>query len=149
MLGLGSIHQEYYDSLRYFLSLPQTVGIIGGKPKSALYIIGYQNDSLLFLDPHFAQPACSSDQDLLNKLETYHCSSYKLIPMRSAESSISLGYYFKTKDSFLQFEADINANRDVLKGLIGVQDFTPIYCTEDFELPDGKESESDEDYVLL
>mmetsp|Transcript_4851 Transcript_4851/g.4720 ORF Transcript_4851/g.4720 Transcript_4851/m.4720 type:complete len:157 (+) Transcript_4851:875-1345(+) len=149
MLGLGSIHQEYYETLKFFLNIPQTVGIIGGKPKSALYIVGYQNNSLLFLDPHLAQAACTSDQDLLNKIETYHCSSYKLIPMSSAESSISLGYYFRNKESFLEFERIINENRDAVKGLIGVQEFTPEYCTEDFEVPDIKTSDSDEEYVVL
>ena len=40
------------------LELPQCVGIIGGKPRSAHYFIGVTAASrLLYLDPHTVQPA--------------------------------------------------------------------------------------------
>jgi len=41
MLGLKSINEEYYCTLKALLSFSSTVGVMGGKPKSALYLVGY------------------------------------------------------------------------------------------------------------
>lgn len=37
--------------------LPQSLGVIGGKPNQALYLIGYVGEEILYLDPHTTQKA--------------------------------------------------------------------------------------------
>lgn len=54
-LGLHELDLIYEDYLKDALKLPQTVGIIGGSPRHAVYILGYQDDSFIDLDPHFIQ----------------------------------------------------------------------------------------------
>lgn len=54
-LGLNELDLIYEDSLKEALKLPQTVGIIGGSPRHAVYILGFQDDSFIDLDPHFCQ----------------------------------------------------------------------------------------------
>lgn len=54
-LGLHELDLIYEDYLKEALKLPQTVGIIGGSPRHAVYIVGFQNDSFINLDPHFIQ----------------------------------------------------------------------------------------------
>jgi cysteine protease ATG4 len=44
-------------SVQSLFTAPQTVGIAGGRPSSSYYFIGYQGDSLFYLDPHFTRPA--------------------------------------------------------------------------------------------
>ena len=106
-----------------------------------MYFVGFQGNSLLFLDPHLVQPACSSGQDLVNKLSTYRCGSPKLLPVSSAESSVSVGLYFRTRKEFLEFEEKLKENEEILHGIISVKD--------NFENFENQESESEEDYYLL
>ena len=118
MLGISEIQAEYHDAIKFFLSLKYSVGIIGGIPKSALYLIGYQDDHLLFLDPHLVQAACTSGQDLLNKQHTYQCTSAKLLPFTSAESSISLGFYIRNSSELDDFYQQIQSNNSALHGVL-------------------------------
>jgi len=60
-LGLSDINPMYVEPLKACLSLPQSVGIIGGTPNHAHYFVGHVGDSLFFLDPHTTQ--CFVDLD--------------------------------------------------------------------------------------
>ena len=40
-LGLNNIEKEYLETLKYCFEMPTCVGLIGGKPKFALYFVGY------------------------------------------------------------------------------------------------------------
>jgi len=50
-LGIQCLNPVYIPSLKTFLSFPQSLGIIGGKPHSAFYLVGYQGKpiSCIFL----------------------------------------------------------------------------------------------------
>ena len=53
----------YYPQLQEVMTYPQTVGIIGGRPSSSLYFLGFQGQNLLYLDPHHVQvSACVMGQ---------------------------------------------------------------------------------------
>lgn len=39
-------------------------GVIGGKPKKALYFIGRHNNEYIYLDPHFVQPAAGNIEEI-------------------------------------------------------------------------------------
>jgi cysteine protease ATG4 len=54
-LGLNELDLIYEPYLKEALKLTQTVGIIGGSPRHAVYILGFQDESFIDLDPHFSQ----------------------------------------------------------------------------------------------
>ncbi|KAH9947064.1 peptidase family C54-domain-containing protein [Amylocystis lapponica] len=56
-LGLDGVNPIYYDTIKAFYTLPQSVGIAGGRPSSSYYFLGAQADSLFYFDPHHARPA--------------------------------------------------------------------------------------------
>ena len=58
MLGAGGIlTQQYHDPVTRCFRMPNTMGIVGGKPKMSLYFVGHQGDNVFYLDPHVVQPA--------------------------------------------------------------------------------------------
>ena len=87
-LGLDRINQIYYPSLFKILEFPQSVGIVGGRPKHSVYFIGYQGSylicigllsifqvpifhdfifkkdaNLIYLDPHVVQAAQTLEEE--------------------------------------------------------------------------------------
>ncbi|CAK5069311.1 unnamed protein product [Meloidogyne enterolobii] len=59
-LGLDSINSCYSTAIFECFKLPQFVGILGGRPRHAVYFYGTVGGRLLYLDPHF----CQDFQDL-------------------------------------------------------------------------------------
>uniref|UniRef100_A0A8C7VCP8 Cysteine protease n=1 Tax=Oncorhynchus mykiss TaxID=8022 RepID=A0A8C7VCP8_ONCMY len=72
-LGLSDINEAYIETLKQCFQLPQSLGVIGGKPNSAHYFIGYVGEELIYLDPHTTQPAVEPCEDSQVPDDTYHC----------------------------------------------------------------------------
>ncbi len=65
-LGLNELDLIYEPYLKEALKLSQTVGIIGGSPRHAVYILGFQDDSFIDLDPHFSQTTVNVLDDMFD-----------------------------------------------------------------------------------
>jgi len=61
-LGLTEMNPMYVEPLKACLSLPQSVGIVGGTPNHAHFFVGHVGDQLFFLDPHTTQPSVDLDE---------------------------------------------------------------------------------------
>lgn len=61
-LGLAEINPVYFSGLKTCFSLPQTQGVIGGRPNHALYLLGCVEDEVFYLDPHVTQPTVNVNQ---------------------------------------------------------------------------------------
>merc|ERR1719414_724197 len=76
-LGSGDkMNRLYVPHVKSLLTTELCVGIIGGRPKHALYFLGFQDDNLLHLDPHLVQDSVNvnaADFDL----NSYHCRSIR------------------------------------------------------------------------
>ncbi|XP_065840728.1 cysteine protease ATG4A-like [Oscarella lobularis] len=106
--GQDRIHDKYREALKACFRMPQCLGMIGGRPKHALWFFGYQGDRLLCLDPHTVQPALNPEKRSAIPDETYHSSSAILIPINDLDPSIALGF-------FCRDEADVNDMFDRLQ----------------------------------
>lgn len=49
---MKAVQTEYLEVIRMFFSLKINVGILGGRPGEAYYLVGLQDNYLIFLDPH-------------------------------------------------------------------------------------------------
>ena len=56
-LGLTEINPVYLRGLKACFTVRQTLGVIGGRPNHALYMMGYVGDEVIYLDPHVTQVA--------------------------------------------------------------------------------------------
>lgn len=122
MPGRQCIDPAYHDAIRFFLSQPQSLGMIGGMGKSAVYVVGFQDDLLLYLDPHYVQRAALDEEDLLKRLDTYQADSIGLLKLEEASSSIALAFWLDSYDSFFSLLTSISTHRSSHNGLLFARD---------------------------
>lgn len=168
-LGLDKFNEEYVNSLARSFWLPQSVGILGGRPRGARWFYGAYADGskVLGLDPHTVQTAPQRNalknvllsDEYMQSLHTGYPDIYQINRM---DPSLAIGFYCRDRKDFLALEASLNELKKSTKSpdLFTFEDKTPNYFSSamhdvmlegtDFEEGPGKNDDSDdEDYVLL
>jgi hypothetical protein len=103
-LGLEHINKIYLPHVKACLENPFTLGMIGGKPNKSLYFVGYQDDYVIYLDPHLVRTAIRTDKEVsIEVLQNYHCKVPQKISFEDMDPSLAFGFLCKTKDEFLEF----------------------------------------------
>ncbi|KAM9248862.1 cysteine protease ATG4B isoform 1-T1 [Dugong dugon] len=100
-LGLTDINAAYVETLKHCFRMPQSLGVIGGKPNSAHYFIGYVGEELIYLDPHTTQPAVELTGGCSIPDDSFHCQ-HPPCRMNIAEldPSVAVGFFCKTEEDF-------------------------------------------------
>ncbi|KAM5228658.1 LOW QUALITY PROTEIN: cysteine protease ATG4B [Ctenodactylus gundi] len=100
-LGLTDINEAYVETLKHCFMMPQSLGVIGGKPNSAHYFIGYVGEELIYLDPHTTQPAVELTDSCFIPDESFHCQHPPCrMGIGELDPSIAVGFFCKTEDDF-------------------------------------------------
>jgi cysteine protease ATG4 len=128
-LGLNNFNLDYVQSLASSFALPQSVGVLGGRPRGARWFYGSYGDGskVLGLDPHTVQTAptrrrarvVSSTSSSSNStttpptfvvdlseeyLRSIHTTYQEIVPIGRMDPSIAMGFYCRTKKDFADLE---------------------------------------------
>lgn len=167
-LGLEGVNPMYYDSIQQLFAFPQSVGIAGGRPSSSYYFVGYQGDSLYYLDPHHVRPAIpfkhppprvtqsSTSQEESDEWwahaytdtesSTFHCDRPKRMPMRSMDPSMLLAFLVKDEASLDDLTSRV---KSMPKAIFSIQQHMPRWMREDGDeaglVEDGQDGFYDSD----
>ncbi|XP_045766178.1 cysteine protease ATG4B [Maniola jurtina] len=103
-LGLSEINPVYIDGIKTCFEVPQSIGVIGGKPNQALYLIGCVGDEAVYLDPHTTQRSGLVENKMTDEQKemdcTYHCKYASRIPMLSMDPSVAVCFLCRTRSDF-------------------------------------------------
>ncbi|PVU92862.1 hypothetical protein BB559_003565 [Furculomyces boomerangus] len=110
-LGIDRVNPVYNNFIKCCLSMPHSVGIAGGRPSSALYFVGYDGDSLIYLDPHFNRPAIPSKpigEYSEEDISSYRCKSPKRTGIQRIDPCMFIGFYIHDIEDLVDFIKRIN-----------------------------------------
>uniref|UniRef100_A0A4W3JF45 Cysteine protease n=1 Tax=Callorhinchus milii TaxID=7868 RepID=A0A4W3JF45_CALMI len=100
-MGINHINPVYINTLKECFKMPQSLGVLGGKPNNAYYFIGFIGDELIYLDPHSTQAAVDTEEDGSVDDHSYHCQR---VPHRmkitQLDPSVALGFFCYTEKDF-------------------------------------------------
>lgn len=91
-LGLNNIQENYINDLIKMFDIENFYGIIGGKSNSSYYFIGYNDNYLYALDPHFVNRY--DDRDKYNTDTPIKVNINELCP------TMALGFLFNNKNEY-------------------------------------------------
>jgi cysteine protease ATG4 len=177
-LGLKTFNNaEYTKGLAHMFSFPQSVGVLGGRPRGARWFYGASADGKLYgLDPHTIQMAperrAVTTKDgkrttVIAMTDDYvtsvHTTNPETMSLAKVDPSLALGFYCKNRadlDELCQSLLAWNLANPTLPELFTMADAVPDYAassamndmmlsmTGDEEEDVGHVSD-DEEYVLL
>lgn len=95
-LGIQKVAEEYYNSIKETFNCRECLGFIGGKENSAFYFIGYDNDNIFYLDPHFSQETVHDVNDTQSIVDTYFNNKtlYQL-PFDRLQTGLTIGFLIR------------------------------------------------------
>lgn len=101
-LGTDKLNSAYANNLTTLLSTEYCIGFIGGRPKHSLYFVGYQDDKLIHLDPHYCQEMVDVNQEKFD-FQSFHCKNLRKMKVSKMDPCCCIGFYCKTRNDFDRF----------------------------------------------
>ncbi|PIA13856.1 peptidase C54, partial [Coemansia reversa NRRL 1564] len=124
-LGLSRLNLSYIPKIKTLFQIPQSVGLVGGKPSRSFYFVGRQGDNLFYLDPHVTRqhvPRSATtdvEQQGIAKADEYHTTHICSMPINRLDPSMLLGFLFNTEaewDTFVLAATDKESQRSICTG---------------------------------
>jgi len=101
-LGVENVPPMYCPIISSLFRFPQSLGVAGGKPRSSLYFVGMQEQSLFYLDPHVIFGAVDSTTIPFDT-SSYRCSQIQNIQVSDIDPSFAIAFYCRDRADFQNF----------------------------------------------
>eukprot|EP01132_Coremiostelium_polycephalum_P000590 gene590-736_t len=139
-LGVDKINEVYLKNIKMMLQIPQSIGFIGGKPKQSFYFVGYQDEQIIYLDPHFVHETVNPNDP--NFPETYHYCVPQKMPFSQLDPSLAIGFYCRDRHDFNDFCFRMSEIESEGFPIIAIGDHCPDYQLEPDDIDDNEEDDS-------
>ena len=115
-LGMKHVQAEYLEVIRHFFESKQNVGILGGRPGEAYYLLGMQDQHLIFLDPHNTQRAIPSNlDDIAKQHTTYHENQAKKILYTKLDPLLGFAFLVRSHEDLETLKAFMKTGKEKFK----------------------------------
>uniref|UniRef100_A0A8C1W7L0 Cysteine protease n=1 Tax=Cyprinus carpio TaxID=7962 RepID=A0A8C1W7L0_CYPCA len=115
-MGINSINPVYIQAFKECFKMPQSCGVLGGKPNLAYYFIGFIDDELIYLDPHTTQQAVDTESGSAVDDQSYHCQrTPHRMKITSLDPSVALVSAQTTSGFFCKSEEDFDSWCDLVQ----------------------------------
>ncbi len=151
-LGQDNFDEAYRVSLLQCFQFPQSVGVIGGRPRASLYMVGAQGKRIFYLDPHTTQDALRGSDTTIKALcsnasASYRCSEVRSIDVDALDPSMSVGFYCRTQEDVMDLWRLVKEIGNGPNPVFTAHDVTPTYDVDDDDFDMSDDDEDDEDDV--
>ncbi|CAH8637326.1 unnamed protein product [Heterobilharzia americana] len=145
-LGLHNPNPCYFSAIKAVFCLPHCIGILGGSPCHAVWIVGVVGDDVICLDPHTTQSAgrgnLKPEYD-----QTYHCENPIRMPLKRLDPSMVLGFLCSTEKEFDDLCCDLK--QEVLHPSVASSwPLMEIHATRPANLPPLPSSSASNDLLV-
>jgi cysteine protease ATG4 len=124
-LGLDHMNPVYFESIKKIFQIKQTLGIVGGQIHHSLFFVGFQNEELFYLDPHYVQK-------ISNNISTYHNSVPRKIKIQNFDPSLVTGFFCSNKEDWNDLLKKIKEMSAYEFPIFTVLDRTPSFMKDCF-----------------
>ncbi|KAJ3047955.1 Cysteine protease atg4 [Rhizophlyctis rosea] len=136
-LGLENLNPVYYPGLKECFTIPQCVGIAGGRPNSSLFFLGTEGDNLIYLDPHYLRPTADV-KDITSytqeDLSSFHCETIRVTSIGTVDPSLVIGFYCRDESDFEDLCARSKTISEGKTPLFTIEDTAPDYNDKDADI---------------
>jgi len=108
-LGISTIDNSYYSSIKNLFNCKECIGFIGGKSNSASYFIGCDDVNILYLDPHYAKNGVIPPLNNTN-IQSYIDKTLFQLPIQKLQPAFTIGFLIKNLIDFKDLYKYMNDN---------------------------------------
>ena len=137
-LGLKKVGTEYFGPVKTFFMQQLNCGIIGGRPKEAYYLVGMQEDCLIFFDPHNTRPAIPYDLNAIKKNHiNYHEKTAKKIHYTKIDPTMTFCFYIRNHSEFLKLKRFLSQQKQYFgeNWIFSHMESKPDYLKQSYDVP--------------
>ncbi|KAF9583797.1 Cysteine protease atg4b [Lunasporangiospora selenospora] len=124
--GIEKLTEKYVYNLKHLFTLPQFLGIAGGRPGRSLYFVACQGNELFYLDPHVVKPKATLQELKMCPANTYHCRVVRTMDILELDPSMLLGFLIKSQDDLVDLQSRLHRETERAYPLITLIPDLPV-----------------------